>query len=635
MDKKKIAFFSTGWSSQILAEYIAGMQDVFSEDNVDIFLFVGYPQTFNGISMYESELNIFKLPNLADFDGAVVFSSSINYPQLLEGLLERCRESGIPTISRGVPAEGLFYSDVDNKTGMRDLCNHLIKEHGVKNPCFIAGSGDSLDSNIRYETFREVLKENKIEFNEKYFTYTDWDNYRAVDFLNTLKETGSEFPDAFVCANDGLAMAVIMTLNKMGYKVPEDIIVTGFDNLIDAQRFYPAVASVDQRFRAMGKQGAMVLLEEIKGITHEDKHLMTLCEFTPGESCGCCKARDFNKIRAEAGRENFWKKMTDNWVDRVLAIFEREIVEATGYKDLSDRFNDLVAKRRILESDTLHICLDTRAINRSENIDGSITGYSDHMQVLFSMEDNVVNQDSYISSRQIIPGYKGDTQEGHLYAILPIFESKIPLGYAISRDCLPLVESKGLQKYQNRLSFSLQKYRSNLSLTTINGQLVKKISKDALTNVKNRVAYEEEIEKIQSRLDDGIRDPLGIVMFDINGLKDINDKLGHEAGDEYIVSSCRLICSVFNYSPVFRIGGDEFVCILNGKDYENRDRNLHTMREIMQTLKISNGISAVKRVSIASGMAILEDDDVCVNDVFKRADALMYEDKIKMKGNAR
>ena len=198
-----------------------------------------------------------------------------------------------------------------------------------------------------------------------------------------------------------------------------------------------------------------------------------------------------------------------------------------------------------------------------------------------------------------------------------------------------MIDSRGLQKYQSRLGVSLQQYRQNLSMTVINGQLVKKISKDALTNVKNRVAYEEEIERMQDKLDDGIREPMGIVMFDINGLKEINDELGHEAGDEYIVSSCRLICSVFNHSPVFRIGGDEFVCILTGRDYELRDRCLRTMKEIMETLRRSTQVSAVKKVSVAAGMAILEEDDTSIADVFKRADEQMYENKLKMKGTVR
>jgi GGDEF domain-containing protein len=54
-------------------------------------------------------------------------------------------------------------------------------------------------------------------------------------------------------------------------------------------------------------------------------------------------------------------------------------------------------------------------------------------------------------------------------------------------------------------------------------------------------------------------------MFDLNDLKHINDRYGHERGDEYIVNCCRLICQVFKHSPVFRIGGDEFVALLRGE----------------------------------------------------------------------
>lgn len=634
-NKKRIAFFSAGWSAQILAEYIRGMEEGFKSANVDIFLFVGYPASHGPQSRYKSELNIVNLPHIEDFDGVVVFSSTINYPDILIPLLKKCVESGVPTVSRGMPYEGAYFSDVDNKAGMRDLCEHVIKVHGAKKLCFIAGSPESIDSNVRLETFKDVLNENGLEFNEDYLTYTDWDNYKAVDYLKELKGKDIDFPDAIICANDGLAMACTLTVEKFGYRVPEDVIVTGFDFLADAQKFYPAIASVDQRFKRLGEQSAEILLEAMSGVEHEEKHLVVPCSFMPGESCGCCEARDFGRIRALGGREAFYARMSDNWVDRVLATFESEIVSATGYRNLTERFNDLVVNKRVLDVDTLHVLLDTRAVNNNSTSEEAFSGYSDHMQVLFSMESNVVNNESYISTRQIIPGYKKDSEEGHLYTMMPIFENNTPLGYAVTKDRLDLIDSRGLQKYQSRLGVSLQQYRQNLSMTVINGQLVKKISKDALTNVKNRVAYEEEIERMQDKLDDGIREPMGIVMFDINGLKEINDELGHEAGDEYIVSSCRLICSVFNHSPVFRIGGDEFVCILTGRDYELRDRCLRTMKEIMETLRRSTQVSAVKKVSVAAGMAILEEDDTSIADVFKRADEQMYENKLKMKGTVR
>ena len=72
-----------------------------------------------------------------------------------------------------------------------------------------------------------------------------------------------------------------------------------------------------------------------------------------------------------------------------------------------------------------------------------------------------------------------------------------------------------------------------------------------------------------------------IAMFDVNSLKLINDSLGHEAGDKYLLRACHLICEVFKHSPVYRMGGDEFIVVLSGEDYKNRDSLMKKINEMM------------------------------------------------------
>jgi len=153
---------------------------------------------------------------------------------------------------------------------------------------------------------------------------------------------------------------------------------------------------------------------------------------------------------------------------------------------------------------------------------------------------------------------------------------------------------------------------------------------DALTGVKSKTAYGEEVRKIN----DGIRmgfNQFGIMMFDINGLKEMNDTHGHDAGDNYIRNSCRLICTVFKHSPVFRIGGDEFVAILRGQDLLKADILLHQFYERIEEI----GRKAEKpeeAISLAAGMAVFkEEKDKDYQDVFKRADENMYVNKKSIK----
>ena len=116
-------------------------------------------------------------------------------------------------------------------------------------------------------------------------------------------------------------------------------------------------------------------------------------------------------------------------------------------------------------------------------------------------------------------------------------------------------------------------------------------------------------------------------MCDINDLKFINDTQGHNAGDEYIKAACRLICRTFAHSPVFRIGGDEFVIILRKQDYSDRENLLSAFRkQIEDNLRIGSG------PVVASGLAEYQQDSGnTVDDVFKLADGRMYEEKTYLK----
>lgn len=155
---------------------------------------------------------------------------------------------------------------------------------------------------------------------------------------------------------------------------------------------------------------------------------------------------------------------------------------------------------------------------------------------------------------------------------------------------------------------------------------------DPLTQVKNKTAYDRAALGLQKDMDEGNAE-YALVMFDLNNLKRINDEYGHERGDMYIVCCCGLICGVFKRSPVFRIGGDEFVAILTGESYDNRDA---LMAELDRQLQ--QGQSAAEpwqRPSIAKGLAVREETDVAPDSVFVRADEAMYEDKRRMKGLSR
>ena len=152
--------------------------------------------------------------------------------------------------------------------------------------------------------------------------------------------------------------------------------------------------------------------------------------------------------------------------------------------------------------------------------------------------------------------------------------------------------------------------------------------RDALTGAKNITAFREFEESIQRDIEENDKElSFAIVVCDVNYLKHVNDTYGHKAGDEYIRSSCKMIFEIFAHSPVFRVGGDEFVVVLKGSDYENRDELMKTVREQV----IRNQERHVGPV-VATGISdFVPSEDKKVSEVFERADREMYQNKEKLK----
>jgi len=150
---------------------------------------------------------------------------------------------------------------------------------------------------------------------------------------------------------------------------------------------------------------------------------------------------------------------------------------------------------------------------------------------------------------------------------------------------------------------------------------------DELTGVRNKNAFKEFSSSIEEKLKKDKHYKFGIVLCDMNDLKLVNDTRGHSFGDERIQRTSRMICSVFTHSPVFRIGGDEFVVILIGQDYERREELLNVLKDESYDNKITRSGPVV-----ACGLAVYDSEkDGGFSDVFERADKEMYKNKKEIK----
>ena len=154
-------------------------------------------------------------------------------------------------------------------------------------------------------------------------------------------------------------------------------------------------------------------------------------------------------------------------------------------------------------------------------------------------------------------------------------------------------------------------------------------NRDSLTGLRNTTSYKSWVAELDKEIKNEAAN-FGVVVFDLNQLKKTNDTYGHDVGDKLIVTAAKVISDVFKRSPVFRIGGDEFLAVLQHRDLDDCE-------ELFVQLDTVCGNTVIEEmnttsISIARGFAMFETNkDVCFNDVFKRADNAMYENKRKNK----
>lgn len=158
---------------------------------------------------------------------------------------------------------------------------------------------------------------------------------------------------------------------------------------------------------------------------------------------------------------------------------------------------------------------------------------------------------------------------------------------------------------------------------------------DNLTQVKNTRAYQLKVQELDRliRKDPAKVPSFGVLMVDVNDLKGVNDRYGHARGNDLLLRTVKYICDLFKHSPVYRVGGDEFVVILQKEDYHNREAILSQLKPWNRKRNYEDD-RPWDQLAFASGFSAYDpENDINFLHVFLRADAVMYENKKKAEGN--
>jgi LacI family transcriptional regulator len=181
---------------------------------------------------------------------------------------------------------------VDNEQAMRSLAEHLVKVHGITRVGFVAGSADSPDSVSRVAAFRKVNKELGATLDDVDLLESDWTSAGGEVAMRARLAKPEPLPQAFACANDQTALGVIYALNAAGLKIPDDVVVTGFDDITLTRYFNPPLTTIRQSGGLLGEAAVDALVAMLDGSEIMNRTVVLPTELVVRGSCGCVTESD-------------------------------------------------------------------------------------------------------------------------------------------------------------------------------------------------------------------------------------------------------------------------------------------------------------------------------------------------------
>ena len=623
---KKIAVFANGFSNEFIEYVVTGMQKRAKEDGIDIFVFVSYCSLISPELQNKCQLNLFHLPNPDDFDGAIMLTNTYNFPDEGERVCARFQRAGVPMLSLEVEVPNMSCIKSENYKGVSELTQHLIQHHNAKKIIYVNGIEGNVENAVRRQAVVDVITENGMELYDEF--NCDFSFFSAYFSMNDFLESGKELPDAVICANDHMALGVCSSLNRHGYSVPKDVIVTGFDMIKDGQSTFPILATVSRGWETFGEKAYEKLMYQIH---HPDERFTEVYDsfFIPSESCGCAASETAKKHRFNKIQNLYFDNLQNSSMDIMFLRLQIPLSLASRREDFYDNgFKDI----RDLSNLGPEYCICTEPeffeLN-DEEYPLRIRGYSSNMDILYELKNKQKITNKQFDSRELYPGYRHIDGESHLYVFAPLNHLNFIIGYVAIKDTPTLLYNAGLYKFVCNLNALLFSMRGHIFSVQTSDELRKVYMNDALTGIYNRAGCVKVLyEYIHSQKEKNERSIL--VFADIDRMKTINDVYGHLNGDFAIKATAEAFKKHLPQDWLLgRYGGDEFIAVGSCPEITEIPNFIKKLSESMSADFKSLNLSFMLHASI--GFSVIEpDDEGTIDDYINRADKDMYAEKEKI-----
>ena len=267
---------------------LRGILDIFQNEGIKLICFAG--AALCSPRGFEAQRNVlYKIAAKANLNGLII-PGTMTHPVTLQEIETFCNGFAprpIVTVALVLPnIPGLI---INNETGIQKLVTHLIESHGYKQIAFIGGPQhqEQQEAQKRYNAFVNTMANHNLTVNPKLVVNGDYSYGSGKAAMETLLEQPNTHFDAVVAANDLMALAAIEVLQSRGIRVPEDVAVTGFDDVEESKYNIPTLTTVRQMVFEQGQRAAKILLDMLAGTAAPNKPIVVPARLVVRESCGC------------------------------------------------------------------------------------------------------------------------------------------------------------------------------------------------------------------------------------------------------------------------------------------------------------------------------------------------------------
>lgn len=561
----------------------------------------------------KGEAAIFELLCNEIIDIIIIFEEQLKQKDIFDSILENAEKDGKPVIIVGEKHDGYVNVTFDYEAGFAEMVRHVVTVHKPKKIHYMNGMRNNDFSENRLNVLKSVLAEYDIPFSDDMVSYGDFWTTPAREATIKLIESGN-IPDAMICANDSMAIAVCDTFKDYGYNVPEDVLVTGFDGIEEIYYCEPRISSSMCSYFELAEQITRLIPDVLNG-TLKEGSFYAVPQLQLMQSCGCPDDTEFNLIKTINSRGNALNQYLGE--ERVLAEITAKIQSCETLEEVSEKL-----KRSVIYDCCFMLNMDC--------IDPTINPLIVQYGNKFNDTLYVVMDTDYIDdftpytfpAKDIVPNLNEMLDKGSAVIFTALNFLDVPLGYA----CFHFY-NYNLQTYNKipqtvtALNNAFGGFRNMRHQHYLREQIEEMYKFDSLTGLYNRGGF----AKAYKHLIQEHGDLVTVVLADLDGLKFINDCYGHGEGDiaiATVAAALRHACPP--QALCVRFGGDEMLAVIAGDcdEAEIRDR----LTEFISARNSEYG----KPYEISASVGIYASQnpgELDFEELIKTSDKLMYEEK--------